>query len=76
MTLEELQTLKAALLARLPGIAASQEYTIGDGVINRRNRQAEFDQVWAAIKQIDAQIEAAGGGANGPRRMYRIVPGC
>jgi hypothetical protein len=71
-TLVELQTRKAAYLAAELRILDSQDYTVSDGVINRRNRRAELEQVREAIKEIDAQIEALGGGATGPRRVYHV----
>jgi hypothetical protein len=73
-TLEELQERKAAYLAAELRILQSQDYTVGDGVIQRRNRRADLEQVRAAIKEIDAQISALGGDA-APRRIHRIVPG-
>lgn len=74
-TLAELQTRKDAYLAAELRILNAQDYTISDGVINRRTRRAELEQVREAIKEIDAQIEALGGGATGPRRVY-TVRGC
>jgi hypothetical protein len=74
-TLAELQTRKEAYLAAELQILKAQDYTISDGVINRRTRRAELEQVREAIKEIDAQIEAMGGGASGPR-LVRTVRVC
>jgi hypothetical protein len=71
-TLAELQTRKAAYLVAETRILESQDYSIGDGVINRRNRRADLEQVRLAIKEIDAQIEALGGGATGPRQVRTV----
>lgn len=76
MTLAELLARKASYMAAEAAILQGQEYRIRDGVIDRWLRRADLEQVRLALKDLDAQIEAAGGGANGPRRMYRIVPGC
>lgn len=71
-TLAELQEdLAAARAARLR-ILQAQDYTVGDGVIQRRTRRAELEQVNALIKDLDAQIEALGGGANGPRVVRTV----
>lgn len=76
MTLVELQARRAAYVAAELKILESQEYRVSDGVANRGNRRADLEQVRLAIREIDAQIEALGGGTSGPRRVYRIVPGC
>lgn len=75
-TLAELQEdLAAARAARLR-ILESQEYSVGDGVINRRNRRADLEQVNKLIKDLEAQIATAQPASSGYRRVYRGVPGC
>lgn len=75
MTLEELQARKAAYLAAEIKILESQEYTIGDGVANRRNRRADLEQVRDELKVIDQQIEAIVARTSGRRRVYYGRPG-
>jgi len=75
-TLAELTERKALYLAAEAKILAGQEYTIADGVINRRLRRADLDEVRAAIKDLDAQIAAAQPASANYRRVYRGVPGC
>lgn len=58
MTLAELQDRRAAYMAAELKILESQEYTVGDGVVNRRNRRADLEQVRLAIKEIDLLIDA------------------
>lgn len=71
-TLAELQQdLDAARAARLR-ILTAQEYSIGDGTINRRTRRADLEQVNALIKDLESQIAAQGGGAAGPRRVFHV----
>jgi hypothetical protein len=72
MTLDELQTRKAAYLAAELRILQSQEYSISSGDSSRRARRAELEQVRAAIKEIDEQIAALGGGVAGARRVYHV----
>lgn len=74
-TLLELTERKALYLAAEAKILAGQEYSISDGVIQRRLRRADLEQVRQAIKDIDAEMASLGGGVNA-RRVYRIVPGC
>lgn len=69
-TLAELTERKALYLAAEASILKGQEYSISDGVIQRRLRRADLEQVRAAIKEIDAEIAAQGGGSAGPRRVY------
>jgi hypothetical protein len=75
-TLAELQTRKAAYLEAEARILKSQDYSVGDGVIQRRNRRADLEQVRAEIAAIDAQITALDPSANGAprRRIYYGVP--
>ncbi len=74
-TLAELQEdLAAARAARLR-ILQAQDYTVGDGVINRRTRRADLEQVNALIKDLESQIAAQGGGSAGPRRVH-VVRNC
>lgn len=70
MTLEELQARKALYLAAEAKILESQEYTVGDGVANRRNRRADLEQVRDELKVIDQQIEAIVARTSGRRRVY------
>lgn len=75
-TLQELQDRKAAYLAAEKRILDSQDYTVGDGVVQRRNRRAELADVQRAIQELDAQIAAltpASAGGSG-RRIYYGVP--
>ena len=73
-TLAELQTRKAAYLTAESRILESQEYTVGDGVIQRRNRRADLADVRAQIEQLDQQIaahpESIGTAGTGPRILY------
>lgn len=57
-TLVELQQRKAAYLASEARILESQDYSIGDGVITRRNRRADLEQVRLQIAELDRQIAA------------------
>lgn len=75
-TLVELQTRKTAYLAAELRILESQDYTVGDGVISRRNRRADLEQVRAEIATLDAQIAALQPATAMTRRVYRGVPGC
>lgn len=75
MTLEELQARKAAYLAAELKILESQEYTVGDGVANRRNRRADLEQVRDELKLIDQQIEALVARSTGRRRVFYARPG-
>jgi hypothetical protein len=77
-TLAELETdLAAARAARLR-ILDSQDYTVGDGVVQRRNRRAELSQVNDLIKDLTAQIAAQqpAATANSGRRILYGVPRC
>lgn len=56
-TLAELKTRKAAYLQAEARILESQEYTIGDGVANRRNRRADLADVRAQIAELDQLID-------------------
>jgi hypothetical protein len=71
-TLAELQTRKDAYLAAELRILESQEYAISSGDSSRRMVRAELEQVRLAIKEIDAEIAALGGGVAGPRRVYHV----
>ena len=73
-TLAELQTRKAAYLAAELKILESQDYSVSDGVISRRNRRAELEQVRLAIAEIDSQIAALQPASAMTRRVYRGVP--
>lgn len=73
-TLAELQTRKQQYLDAEAAILKSQDYTVSDGVIQRRNRRAELEQVRIAIADIDAQIDAKTAAAAGQRRIHNIVP--
>lgn len=74
-TLAELTARKALYLAAEEKILAGQEYTVSDGVIQRRLRRADLAEVRAEIERLDTLITAAGGGAAGARRVSRIIPG-
>jgi hypothetical protein len=71
-TVVELEARKALYLEAEAKVLNRQEYTISDGIINRRFRLADLEQIRAAIKEIDAEIAAGGGGASGPRRVYTV----
>jgi hypothetical protein len=77
LTLAEWQAEAAKLTAARDKILASQDYSVGDGVIQRRNRRAELEQVTAALNDARAKVqtlaEQDAGGAQA-RRMYNIVP--
>lgn len=72
MTLVELQERRAAYMAAELKILESQEYTVGDGVVNRRNRRADLEQVRLAIAEIDAQISALEVVTVGTRRILYL----
>lgn len=72
MTLLELQDRRAAYVAAELKILESQEYTIGDGVTNRRNRRADLEQVRLAIAQIDEQITSLENATSGARRILYL----
>ena len=78
----QLQARLAAYLAAELKILQSQEYQMGQGGNQRRNRRADLEQVRAAITEIKAEIAAAEAvagtatGAAGGRRIYNIVPTC
>ncbi len=76
-TLDELQQRKAQYLEAEARILRSQDYTVSDGIVQRRNRRADLEQVRAAIKEIDLQIEAltpASTSSSTGRRIYYGVP--
>lgn len=75
MTLEELQAEKAKFLAARDRILESQEYTVGDGVANRRNRRAELEEVNRELRWIDQQIETLVARSSGRRRVFYARPG-
>ena len=59
MTLEELQTERAAWMACALAIAnGAQEYRIRDGAIDRWLRRADADVVTKRINDLDRQIAA------------------
>jgi uncharacterized membrane protein YcaP (DUF421 family) len=72
MTLTELQTRRAAYAAAELKILESQDYTVGDGVTNRRNRRADLEQVRIAIAEIDGQIAALETSLSGVRRVLYL----
>lgn len=73
-TLAELQTRKAEYRAAETAILKSQDYTVSDGVIQRRNRRADLEQVRDQIAELDRQIDAISAQAAGQRRIYNIIP--
>ena len=74
-TLVELEARKAAYLAAELKILESQDYSVSDGILSRRNRRAELEQVRIAIADIDSQITALQPASAMTRRVYRGVPG-
>lgn len=76
-TIEQMQTRLAAYQAAELKILESQEYQIGQGGSQRRNRRADLEQVRAAIKELEDDIAKAQAKATrGARRIYHIGPRC
>ncbi len=74
MTLDQLKARRDAYLAAELRILESQEFRTGAGSDFRHQRRAELDQVRAALKEINAEIERVEGAASGARRVYNLVP--
>jgi hypothetical protein len=71
-TLTELEERKARYLASEAEILKSQDYTVGDGVVSRRNRRADLAEVRRQIAELDSQIASLTPSAG--RRVYYGTP--
>ena len=74
MTLQELQTRRAAYAAAELAILRSQEYTIGAGSTARKLVRADLAEVRSAIADLDLQIQSAQPAAQRPRRIIYLRP--
>lgn len=76
MTYAELVTRLAAYLAAETKVLQSQEYQVGQGGGQRRNRRAELSDIRAEIASLNAQIAAAPDNPSnmGARRIRYLRP--
>lgn len=77
MTLAQWQAEAATLTEARDRVLRSQDYHVGDGVIQRRNRRADLDQITAALETARGNVQQLLGleaGATSPRRVYSITP--
>lgn len=73
--LAELQQRRARYVEAEANILKSQDYTVGDGVVSRRNRRADLAEVRDEIRRIDDQIAALeNASSSGGRRILYGVP--
>lgn len=76
-TIEQMQTRLAAYQAAELKALESQEYQIGQGSSQRRNRRADLEQIRAAIKELEDDIATAQAKTTrGARRVFHIGPRC
>lgn len=74
MTLTEWQARLSAYLAAESRILQSQEYALGGGGADRRNRRADLAQVQAGIRECRQQIDQLQAAAGGRSRTIRLRP--
>lgn len=74
MTLEQWQAEVVTLTAARDRALKSQDYSVGDGVISRRNRRPDLEQIQAALKEARANVETLVQQTNGTRRVYNVRP--
>lgn len=73
-TAAEITTRLAAYKAAELKVLEGQEYTISDGVVQRRLRRADLEQIRTVITQLEGELTAQQAREGGTRRLYNIVP--
>ncbi len=74
MTLEQWQAEAVTLTAARDCALKSQDYSVGDGVINRRNRRPDLEQIQAALAEARRNVETLVQQTAGTRRVFNLRP--
>jgi hypothetical protein len=74
LTLEEWQTEVVKLTEARDMVLRSQDYTVSDGTVQRRNRRAELDVISADLKAARLAVDRLQQQAAGTRRIHNVVP--